>query len=120
MTNLKIAAEMRSRVPMEVRRLRSQGRATGLPAGRPPLYFLPRDDYAEVAEYIAGMVSKRKGQQLVEIRVDGGVLVRPRHEVADDDLSARVLERSVVNIYNRQVLVEHIEDDLLHWMRSAP
>ena len=118
MTTPKLANEMRRRVPTEIRRLRAQGRATGLPTGRPPLYFLPRDDYAEVAKYIAGMVAKRGGQQLVEIRSDGGVVVRPRHKVAEDDLSARVLGRGVLNIYNKNIRVEMIEDDVLDWLRS--
>lgn len=94
-------------------------RATGMPKGRPPARYLRRDGFEDVAEWIKQRLLNVKGPHLVEIRDDSGVRLIERNKLTDDEFTARTSLPGYVGTYNRIAPTEHIEDDLLHWMRGG-
>lgn len=91
---------------------------TDRPVGRPPRCFLVRDGYEASAEYIAKKLRENKGPHVVEIRCDGAVRVTRRSDFTADEYDATVTSLRYVGTYNRGARCEHLEDDLLHWLRS--
>ncbi len=98
--------------------IRNTHRRTGNPRGRPPGRYLLRDGYEATADWIKERLLDVKGPHLVEIREDSGVRLTERNKLTADEFTARAVLPGYVGTYNRVALTEHIEDDLLHWMRE--
>lgn len=93
--------------------------ATGRPRGRPPGANLRRDGYAGAAAWIAARLASTRGPMACAIRDDGGIWLRERAKLTPDSYAEIVSDCGYIGTYSRTAPVEHIEDDLLHWMRSA-
>ena len=103
---------------INIEQARRNHRATGLPTGRAPGCFLDRDGYEAAAEHIKRRLLACKGPHVVDIRKDGGVRITARWELSNDEHTARATSPAYVGTYNRTAMTEHIEDDLIHWMRE--
>ena len=82
---------------------------------RRPNVNLFRDGYEQVAERIASVARRTKGRTFAIVRPTGGVY-------ADQDSKTRGdagPELFRVGPYNRDVLVEWIEDDLIQAMKDS-
>ncbi len=87
--------------------------------GRPPARNLHRDGYETVANWIKLRLLSVKGPHLVEVQDDSGVRLIERNKLSADDFAARTARPSYLGTYNRSVLTEHLEDDLLDWLRQS-
>lgn len=92
---------------------------TGRPRGRPPGANLRRDGYAGAAQWIAVRLASTRGPMVCAVRDDGGIWLRERAKLTPDSYAEITLDSGYVGTYNRTAPIEHIEDDLLHWMRTA-
>lgn len=86
--------------------------------GRPPIRNLLRDGHEETAEWIKTRLCAVKGPHVVDVLDDFNVRLIERNKLSTDEFTARAALPGYVGTYNRIALTEHIEDDLLHWMRS--
>ena len=94
--------------PASLANLRSGGR----PGRRSPRMNLYRDGFEGCAGQVSARV-RRSGEPLqVHVAPDGGVYCSPGRKIAN----APMLE--LIGTYNNKARVEHIEDDLLAWIRE--
>ncbi len=89
-----------------------------MPKGRPPGGHLIHDGYEAAAAYIVKKLRDNKGPHVVQIRGDARVRVTRRSDFTASQLAQAVGALGYVGTYNRMARVEHIEDDLLHWLRQ--
>lgn len=94
-------------------------KATGRAIGRPPGANLHRDGYAGAAAWIAARLASTRGPMACSVRSDGGIWLRERAKLAPDSYAEIASSSGYIGTYNRAAQIEHIEDDLLHWMRAA-
>ena len=85
------------------------------PGGRPgpgtPKMNLIRDDFELVAEKIIQRQRARRETIHVYVLPTGAVYVVPKHKARADDWN-------LVGTYNGDARCEHVEDDLLAWLRE--
>lgn len=96
----------------------NQGLAADAPARRQPCNLL-RHGYEEVAARIQRRILSSGQPQIVEVDDDCDVLMSSAIDANPRTLTARMQAPGYVGTYSRTALAEHIEDDLLHWLRTA-
>lgn len=87
--------------------------------GRPPGCNLHRDGYETAAEWIKGRLIATKGVQVVDVDDNFSIRLTARGRLAGCEFEPRLQSPQFVGIYSPAAEVEHIEDDLLHWLRGA-
>ena len=96
----------------------NEGLAADAAAGREPCNLL-RHGYAEVAARIQRRIRSSGKTQIVEVGEDCDVLMSPAINANPRTLTARMQAPGYVGTYSSAAQAEHIEDDLLHWLRTA-
>jgi hypothetical protein len=91
---------------------RANLRPDNLRGRRSPRMNLHRDGYEAVAEVVSEKARRNITLLQVHVDPDGGVYTSPERKLSH----APMLE--LVGTYNREVRVEHVEDDLIAWMRE--
>ena len=91
--------------------------ATAPPRRRP--CNLLRHGYVEAAAIIKQRIKSAGHPLIVEVDEDCDLLLSSAIDASPCTLTARMQAPGYVGTYSKTVLAEHIEDDLLHWLRTS-
>ena len=91
---------------------RANLKADNLRGRRCPRMNLWRDGFEEVAEIVSRKLKTNVTPMAVHVDPEGGVYTSPERKLKH----APMLE--LVGTYNEEARIEHIEDDLLAWLRE--